>query len=58
MIVSIDSNIDVLMEFLNGEGLAYRTIVVFQTDNGSPLGPQYFNAGMRGKKTEQWEGGH
>lgn len=58
MIVNIDKNMGGLLQFLDDEGLADNTILIFQTDNGSLLGPQYFNAGMRGKKTELWEGGH
>jgi len=58
MIVNIDANMGGLLEFLDDEGLADNTILIFKTDNGSLLGPQYFNAGMRGKKTELWEGGH
>ena len=42
------------------EESAYKdnTIVVFLTDNGSIMGIKYFNAGMRGMKTELWDGGH
>jgi arylsulfatase A-like enzyme len=58
MIRNIDTNMGDLMGFLDEEGLTDNTILIFQTDNGSLLGPQYFNAGMRGKKTELWEGGH
>ena len=58
MIVNIDDNMGSLLDFLDREGLADNTIVIFKTDNGSLLGPQYFNTGMRGKKTELWEGGH
>jgi len=58
MIVNIDDNMGGLMSFLDEEGLADDTILIFKTDNGSLLGPKYFNAGMRGKKTELWEGGH
>ena len=58
MIRNIDANMGGLMQFLDDEGLTDNTILIFQTDNGSLLGPQYFNAGMRGKKTELWEGGH
>ena len=58
MIGSIDLNIGQLMKFLDDKGLTDDTILLFQTDNGSVMGPQYFNAGMRGKKTEIWEGGH
>ena len=31
---------------------------MFLTDNGSTYGSRYFNAGMRGHKTQLWEGGH
>ena len=58
MIRNIDINMGELMKFLDEQGLAKDTILIFMTDNGSLLGPQYFNAGMRGKKTELWEGGH
>ena len=58
MIVNIDANMGSLVNFLDREGLADNTILIFKTDNGSLLGPQYFNAGMRGRKTELWEGGH
>jgi arylsulfatase len=58
MIINIDWNMGRLMKFLEDENLASDTILIFKTDNGSLLGPQYFNAGMRGKKTEIWEGGH
>ena len=58
MIRNIDWNMGKLMRFLEDENLAKDTILIFKTDNGSLLGPQYFNAGMRGKKTEIWEGGH
>ncbi len=58
MILNIDSNMGRLMEFLDEEDLAENTILIFQTDNGSTFGYRYFNAGMRGRKTELWEGGH
>ena len=57
MIRNIDWNMGKLMQFLDDEELTDDTILIFKTDNGSLLGPQYFNAGMRGKKTEIWEGG-
>ena len=56
MIRNIDWNMGKLMQFLDDEELTDDTILIFKTDNGSLLGPQYFNAGMRGKKTEIWEG--
>ena len=58
MIVNIDDNMGRLLTFLAEEDLANDTILVFLTDNGSLLGPEYFNANMRGRKTEIWEGGH
>jgi len=58
MIRNIDWNMGKLIKFLDDQGLVEDTILIFKTDNGSLLGPQYFNAGMRGKKTEIWEGGH
>jgi len=58
MILNIDTNMGKLMRFLADEGLRDDTILIFMTDNGSTHGPLYFNAGMRGMKTELWDGGH
>jgi arylsulfatase len=58
MVRNIDTNMGKLMEFLDEEGLRDDTIVIFKTDNGSIMGPRYYNAGMRGMKTELWDGGH
>ncbi len=55
---NIDDNVGKLDQFLASNHLKENTIVVFLTDNGSTMGPDYFNAGMRGKKTTLWEGGH
>lgn len=55
---NIDDNIGRLDAFLAQTGLKENTIVVFLTDNGSTFGHEYYNAGMRGKKTQLWEGGH
>ncbi len=55
---NIDENMGRLDDFLTQAKLKENTIVVFLTDNGSTMGPDYFNAGMRGKKTTLWEGGH
>ena len=55
---NIDENVGNLDRFLSESGLKDDTIVVFLTDNGSTMGPDYFNAGMRGRKTTLWEGGH
>ena len=58
MIANIDENMGRLLEFLDEHQLANDTIVIFLTDNGSTMGPVYYNAGMRGGKTTLWEGGH
>jgi arylsulfatase A-like enzyme len=58
MIRNIDTNVGSLMNFLEENGVRENTIVVFLTDNGSIMGIHYFNAGMRGTKTELWDGGH
>ncbi|MCK0148233.1 arylsulfatase [Arenibacter sp. F26102] len=58
MIRNIDKNVGELMDFLKRKTLLDNTIVVFLSDNGSTFGPDYFNAGMRGGKTELYEGGH
>ncbi|MEL6898729.1 MAG: sulfatase-like hydrolase/transferase, partial [Planctomycetota bacterium] len=55
---NIDENIGGLDHFLKEQQLFDNTIVVFLTDNGSTMGAEYFNVGMRGKKTQLWEGGH
>ncbi|MGC9354625.1 MAG: arylsulfatase, partial [Mariniphaga sp.] len=59
MIVNLDENIGKFNEFLEREGLADNTIVIFMTDNGQTthLEPLY-NAGMRGVKKSLYEGGH
>lgn len=58
MIQNIDDNIGRLDAFLREAGLFDDTILVFLTDNGSTMGHLYFDAGMRGHKTQLWEGGH
>lgn len=58
MIRCIDEQFGKWMAGLEAAGVADNTIVVFLTDNGSTMGPRYFNAGMRGGKTRLWEGGH
>ncbi|MGQ8337480.1 arylsulfatase [Sunxiuqinia sp. A32] len=58
MIRNIDWNVGELMKFMDDEGLTDNTIFIFLTDNGSTFGPDYYNAGMRGKKTQLYEGGH
>lgn len=57
MITNIDDNVGLLMEKLEEWGLADNTLLIFSTDNGSARGSKIFNAGMKGGKGSQNEGG-
>jgi arylsulfatase A-like enzyme len=64
MITNIDENIGVLRKKLAELGLDKNTAVIFMTDNGTAAGMRGnakwpgFNAGMRGNKGSQFDGGH
>lgn len=58
MIANLDENMGKLDAFLTKSNLAKNTIVIFMNDNGATAGEKIFNAGMRGKKTTYYEGGH
>jgi arylsulfatase A-like enzyme len=61
MITNIDENIARLRRRLDDLGLAENTILIFTTDNGSAAGANNrggFNAGMRGTKGSEYDGGH
>ena len=58
MLANIDENMGRLEAFLRESGLRENTVVVFLTDNGGTGGVRFFNAGLRGHKTEYYEGGH
>ena len=58
MIAQFDENMGRLEQFLQKTGLHDNTIMIFMTDNGTAGGQGIFNAGMRGKKTQYYEGGH
>ena len=58
MIANLNENLDKLEDYLKKTGLRENTIVVFMTDNGATAGAQVFNAGMRGRKTQLYDGGH
>ncbi len=58
MLANIDENMGRLQAFLQSRGLRDNTIVIFMTDNGATAGAKVFNAGLRGHKTEIYEGGH
>ena len=68
MIANIDHNLGLLRDHLEDLKLAENTILIFMTDNGTSAGCKFpeldtepilgFNAGMRGKKSSIYEGGH
>jgi arylsulfatase len=58
MIANIDENVGKLDELLRELGLWENTIVIFLNDNGGTAGVNLYNAGMRGRKTQYYEGGH
>jgi len=72
MITNIDENMGRLMEKLKEWNLEENTILIFMTDNGTAAGiararrkgqsdaPGWrgFNAGMRGQKGSEYDGGH
>ena len=68
MVANIDHNMGLLRTKLQEWGLAENTILIFMTDNGTSAGAKFkgldsepivgFNAGMRGKKSSVYDGGH
>ncbi|MEM7204693.1 MAG: arylsulfatase [Planctomycetota bacterium] len=68
MIENIDANVGRLRQLLRERNLLDNTIFVFSTDNGTAAGDRArpkevgewrgFNAGMRGKKGAEYDGGH
>jgi arylsulfatase B len=58
MIANIDDNVGQMRSFLEEQQLADNTIFIFMTDNGTSSGGKVFNAGMRGTKGSEFDGGH
>ncbi len=58
MIANIDDNVARLRAYLKANDLEENTIFIFTTDNGSSSGSKLFNAGMRGAKGSNYDGGH
>ena len=58
MTANLDENIGRLMKFLDANGLAKNTLLLYMTDNGSGERTGFYNAGMRGRKTSLYDGGH
>jgi len=58
MIANLDENLGRLDAFLRESGLYDDTLVFYFNDNGGTGGVNVFNAGMRGRKTQYYDGGH
>ena len=58
MITNIDDNVGSLRAMLHDLGVAENTLFIFTTDNGTATGGKVFNAGMRGRKGSEYDGGH
>ena len=58
MITNIDDNIGKTRDLLKELGVYEDTIFIFTTDNGTAFGQDVYNAGMRGRKGSEYDGGH
>ncbi|WP_372798283.1 arylsulfatase [Pontiella sp.] len=58
MISNIDDNFQKLETKLDELGLTENTILIFTTDNGTSAGRSVYNAGLKGSKGSQYDGGH
>lgn len=58
MITNIDDNLGKTRALLKELGIEENTILIFSTDNGSADGAKFYNAGMRGAKGSEYDGGH
>ncbi len=58
MITNIDDNLGKTRKLLTELGIHENTIFIFTTDNGTAGGANVFNAGMRGMKGSEYDGGH
>lgn len=57
-IANIDENMGRLLETLDERNLTENTLLIYMSDNGSAQGHKVFNAGMRGRKKDPYDGGH
>jgi len=58
MITNIDENVGRTRKLLKELGVYEDTIFIFTTDNGTARGREIYNAGMRGQKGSEYDGGH
>ncbi|NIY16078.1 MAG: sulfatase-like hydrolase/transferase, partial [Nitrospinaceae bacterium] len=57
MVENIDDNVGRIMAKLKELEIDNDTLVILMNDNGSTIGGEIYNAGMRGLKTTAWPGG-
>ena len=58
MITNIDDNFSKLLRHMEKLGISDNTLIIFTTDNGTASGAGAYNAGMRGMKGSEYDGGH
>jgi arylsulfatase len=58
MMANLDENLGRLDAFLRQRGLLDDTVLIYMNDNGATAGAAVYNAGLRGRKTTYYEGGH
>jgi arylsulfatase B len=58
MITHLDERVGRFRALLAELGVADNTLFIFTTDNGTAYGQRVFNAGMRGNKGSEYDGGH
>jgi len=58
MIENLDYNLGLLRNKLDELELTENTILIYMTDNGTAKGQRVFNAGMKGRKSSTYDGGH
>lgn len=58
LIYNIDRNFGRLDDWMKERGITDNTVIIYMTDNGTSRGYQIYNAGMKGHKGSQYEGGH
>ncbi|MBJ2175935.1 arylsulfatase [Aureibaculum sp. A20] len=58
MITNMDDNFKRLEDKLDDLDILDNTILIFTTDNGTSAGRGTYNAGLRGGKGSQYDGGH
>lgn len=58
MVSNIDQNVKRLERWLIEKKVKDNTLIVFMNDNGGTGGVELYNAGMRGEKGSNYDGGH